>query len=918
VSLALADDALSLAWVEQFATSFAAEHLEQYTEQIRTKGQTFTAKEINDPLWGTISLTPIEVAFLDSPLLQRLRSIRQLGVIHWIYPSAVHTRFEHTLGVLHQVQHLTTAINALGIGIGQPALITSGKLQLLRLAGLLHDVGHGAFSHVLEKALERLPTVATISTEFSQAHQVEGKQLSEMVAYYVIRSKSFRDLITILIDEYGGMLSLDNNRSQNVKAVVNGLSNAIIGKMVDESLPLLHEIISGPFDADKLDYFVRDAKFAGTPIVTDISRLVQKLAVRELSSDQLPDKIAEQISRSGSRHFLFGVKWSGISTLDELHLSRVLLYAKIYRHPKVIAIEEMLAACLQTLAPITSAAQLVQTVYSLSDEALLSINRSGLIEALGLEEPLSDNQNERIECALSNLRCVKMRRLSIKAFQMQRRYPADPLDGSPEQREGIITFLEDVEHPELGGLFKQKLLQEVRRAMEAIGARTIPSEIALDNLITMRTLGKTPGGSQIARAYLLPNSGKPIAFRDYLVNRSAWADSYMSDQPAGYIFAPPAIADIVYVAAERILRTTYAIRLPSSALDASKRSSEQINALKQALGQKGYYSDAPFDVRAFPSVLRAPRSDRIIRDFSSKLLGYQEPESAIAGVSPFLRDPSDRIESWLRQFDDDELIGCALDVLTRVRIIRRHDTVQAVSNFVENHSQFRGAVVVPFGDARDSSAIQTYFAADLEGSHISKCKSLEEAAREQNTTPIIFVDDFLGSGGQTSDILAAGFGREDLRASLGEQRELFGDEVQMLLRGVPVGFVFTAAWDRGKSTLKAATEEHGLEATVYSHLTDADIPFAFEGAALNSDGRVVQSFKERCARVGRELALQVSEKTGPEADAKAQQRALGYGNRAMLLVSPFNVPTQCLTAFWAGGLVGGVPWEPLMPRRKKA
>ncbi|WP_456749396.1 phosphoribosyltransferase-like protein [Bradyrhizobium sp. USDA 4341] len=180
----------------------------------------------------------------------------------------------------------------------------------------------------------------------------------------------------------------------------------------------------------------------------------------------------------------------------------------------------------------------------------------------------------------------------------------------------------------------------------------------------------------------------------------------------------------------------------------------------------------------------------------------------------------------------------------------------------------------------------------------------------------MFIDDFIASGGQATDILAAGFGIEALRKRLGEQRELFGDDVREHLLRCEVAFVFTAGWDDGIEAVRKIANDLSLNSVVFRHLDDDALPFAFETVLTGSSSAAIASFKQRCEEIGLAL-LSNSDDTSADDAAKVAQRTLGYGIRAMLLASPFNVPAQTLTALWATGLVDGVDWLPLMARRKK-
>jgi len=105
-------------------------------------------KIINDPIYGLISIKePIIHEIIEHPYFQRLRRISQLGLVNLVYPGANHTRFQHALGTLHLMQKVITHLNTKG------NFISEKDATDLKLAILLHDIGHGPFSHALENVI---------------------------------------------------------------------------------------------------------------------------------------------------------------------------------------------------------------------------------------------------------------------------------------------------------------------------------------------------------------------------------------------------------------------------------------------------------------------------------------------------------------------------------------------------------------------------------------------------------------------------------------------------------------------------------------------------------------------------------------------------------------------------------------------
>ena len=104
--------------------------------------------EIKDPVHGYIEVTPTERAIIDTPQFQRLRRVKQLSAAHLTYPGAEHTRFQHSLGVMHLSGEIARRLQDV-------ELIDQEDASKIRIAGLLHDIGHGPFSHLFEEVLEK-------------------------------------------------------------------------------------------------------------------------------------------------------------------------------------------------------------------------------------------------------------------------------------------------------------------------------------------------------------------------------------------------------------------------------------------------------------------------------------------------------------------------------------------------------------------------------------------------------------------------------------------------------------------------------------------------------------------------------------------------------------------------------------------
>jgi len=248
-----------------------------------------TRKMINDPVHGFITINdPLIFAIFNHPFFQRLRRIQQMALAQLVYPGAVHTRLHHSLGAY---QLMCNAINELR---DKGIEISAEEAQAAKAAILMHDIGHGPYSHGLENVLLK---------------GVHHEALSLLIM---------------------NQLNVDSDPALNGR-----LTMAI--QIFTNQYPktFLHQLISGQLDVDRLDYLSRDSFFTGVSEgVVGHERILKMLNVKDN---------------------ILLVEEKGVNSVEKFLVSRRLMYWQVYRHKTVIAAENMLVKIIQRAKQLTKA-----------------------------------------------------------------------------------------------------------------------------------------------------------------------------------------------------------------------------------------------------------------------------------------------------------------------------------------------------------------------------------------------------------------------------------------------------------------------------------------------------------------------------------------------------------------------------------
>jgi len=266
--------------------------------------------EITDPVHKCIQVTELERELIDAPVFQRLRRIKQLAGAHLVYPSAQHSRFEHSMGAMHVAGLAGDRLFSLN------ELADHDLVEQLRVASLLHDIGHGPFSHLSEEVM---------MLRSNKDHEQIGKEIIQRT-------------------EISDILSTHGFSPKQISDLSTGQSNS----------KFMNEIIAGSLSSDLMDYLPRDSLFTGAEYGRiDYNRIINSFTITDGRS--------------------IALQRSSLYSFESMLISRYEMFKAVYFHKTVRAAEVMLLhSILLAFDSIDFLTRNVQTYLALTDDTIIA------------------------------------------------------------------------------------------------------------------------------------------------------------------------------------------------------------------------------------------------------------------------------------------------------------------------------------------------------------------------------------------------------------------------------------------------------------------------------------------------------------------------------------------------------------------
>jgi len=475
-------------------------------------------KVFNDALLGNQHFSKHEVAVIDSPLLQRLKRIKQTGLVYQVYPSATHSRFEHSLGTATLAERCFHAIrerSSVESGKTLPADPDriKGDLAHLRMAAILHDVGHGLCSHASEQIYELLSDLQ----EFKKNAIYSRNSPGEILSYLIITSETFRSWFDAnVVSACQAELKLD---------VIGDL---ILGRHNDPDRYFLAQIVSSPYDSDKLDYIARDSFYCGLALTVDLPRFYSMISTAK------EDGYTVLVLRS-------------YVPLEQILFSKMTLFASVYHHQKAKCLDSMLRATLQHISENARECKI--------DVGGIEVSFADPVEYLYLTDDAFFNQivPPRDEFVSRMIQRFRQRDLFARCLEVSRRTVTTKSWDKSYGRKTLLDLSDNLSS-----------LGDVERKIHA----ALPDNVKrrCDRGEVLLSVPKRPNlKTDFARVQT--SSRAPIETIEKFFPVEQWTDSYAYNKWRSFVYAPRDCAAAVRDAAVKILSEEFKLEVDTKLSD---------------------------------------------------------------------------------------------------------------------------------------------------------------------------------------------------------------------------------------------------------------------------------------------------------------------------------------------------------------
>lgn len=884
---------------------FTEKLLADYTENISEKSMHLENKEVFDPIWGPVEFNAGEILLLDSPLIQRLRKIKQLGLASYVYCGADYSRFAHTIGVFWLAGEMAEIISK------QLPDKWKGKkynyVQIVKLAAILHDVGHMYFSHASERYFmenikySRFGDIKKMIEDFSDAID-DNVSLHELIGIMIINSPSMQNLLI----KIAPALSLEPS-IECITEIMESISCLILGQANNEYLLPYHQIINGSLDADKCDYLARDSHATNVPVAVDIFRLIHKLSVNE---DKYPEELPNTKLWEENRNqkvFYPTIKWSAIEALNQLIMARSIMYNSVYYHQKVRTAETMFERILEELDQIgvlavtdfTQVMLMTDDVFGYYCYNVLANSQRGINQSKLKEETEKLNK--------INFRILMKRACSI-------------------DMDNIVMFSDEKKYHIERDVFMlcdpnkiEEIEKETKKQFEEICKILNVSEKANRTFMIME-FPKVRSGDSFPNIYVSYGNGMVKNYSE-IFQTGTWIESKESRNKEKYMVTDCENRDLVFLALQKTLFMMYGAYLQDDAAICSKVALKDIKERKRRLLTKGFYTETMTLV-----------SDIILPDYEEKIekicRKYQTFEGA-KGKTINEKNVEDFLLQFLRLKLSQDDCNCLLDGILRILeqgiYINRHYFSEKMGEMFKQFLQNRPCIhVCPLGKETDSGVHMTYYLNDVKMDSVHIHMTLQKALKESSKGDfIILFDDGAYSGKQVSSIFEEYMGVPLKERAIKESHVVpLNEEEKQQLKERHICMAYICLNVENKETIIAAAHKVGIDISDIKFINNMEKKKFDVGTSFFKDERQRRLVEKSLKEIGQQILNYVKKDGQVYKEGWSQERveegALGYNNAQQFVILQSGVPTYTITAFWLeNGIFNDNPWKPLFVRTDK-